>query len=171
MDQELIPLSEAKTRLHELVRRLEERDLLLVRYGRPVGALVGFRRYRELLRAEERSRGEPGQLPAPRPAAEVLAGARSADLRRICAARNVRRLTLFGSAARGTFEPGFSDLDLLVEFEPMGAAERADAFFDLQEELERLFGLSVDLVEVDALRNPYLREAIERDHAVLYGAA
>src|SRR4051794_32889922 len=37
----------------------------------------------------------------------------------LCRRFNVRRLDLFGSAATGRFDPGHSDLDLLVEFEPM----------------------------------------------------
>ena len=163
MESELLPLSEVKTRLHELVRDLEQRDVVLVRYGRPVGALMGFRRYRELLRGAER--------PASTPGAAGPAGARTEDIARICRARRVRRLVLFGSAAKGGFEPGRSDVDLLVEFEPMPPAKRAEALFGLQDDLEQVLGRSVDLMEDAAVRNPYLREAIDRDHAVLYEAA
>ena len=46
----------------------------------------------------------------------VLEEARIADL---CRRFNVRRLDLFGSGLTGRFDPGHSDLDLLVEFAPM----------------------------------------------------
>jgi predicted nucleotidyltransferase len=35
----------------------------------------------------------------------------------LCRRFGVRRLELFGSAVKGTFDPGTSDLDFLVEFE------------------------------------------------------
>lgn len=163
MDQELLPLSEAKTRLHELVRDLEGRDLILVRHGRPVGVLLGFARYRELL--DLASRVPVGEAPPAGLVPEVRA-----ELARICEVRGVTRLVLFGSAARGEAGPA-SDLDLLVEFRSMPPKERADALFGLQEDLERVLGRAVDLLEEGAIDNPYLRRSIERASAVLYEAA
>ena len=67
------------------------------------------------------------------------------------------------------FDPKQSDIDFLVEFSevhPLGAFER---YFGLREALERLFHRSVDLIEERAIRNPYFREAIERDRVLLYG--
>ena len=165
MDQELLPLSEAKTRLHELLKDAERRDLVLLRHGRPVAALIGYRRYRALLDEARRAgigSGDSGIAGA--------LGARAADIGRICRAHGVRRLALFGSAARGEEEPT-SDIDLLVEFGSMSPAGRADAYFGLQADLERLLGRTVDLLEESAVRNPYLLEAIARDRAVLYEAA
>lgn len=69
----------------------------------------------------------------------------------------VRRLGLFGSIARGENTPS-SDLDFLVEFD----AKSFDAYMDLKEFLENLFGCPVDLVLVDALK-PRLRENILRE--------
>lgn len=167
MEQELVPLSEAKTRLHEVVRRLEGgRDVVIVRHGRPIAALVGFRRYRDLL-----ARPERGIETTERGGGSVgFSGERLVGLARICEARRVRRLLLFGSAARGDAGPA-SDVDLLVEFLPMKPIERARAMFGLQEDLERHLGRNVDLIEDGAVRNPYLREAIDREHSVLYEAA
>ena len=77
---------------------------------------------------------------------------------------------LFGSAARGDFDPARSDIDLLVEIDdpPYGRVMRT--FFGLKDELERLFGRPVDLVMPGAVRNTYLRAAIERDRMLLYAA-
>ena len=163
MEPELLPLSEAKTRLHEVVRDAEERDLILLRHGRPVGVLIGFRRYRGLL--DRARRGAPG------PSSEIgLLERHAEEVARICRARGVRRLAVFGSTARGEADPR-SDVDLLVEFSPMSPADRADAYFGLQSDLERLFGRSVDLLEESAITNPYLERAIARDRAVVYEAA
>jgi uncharacterized protein len=39
------------------------------------------------------------------------------ELRALCRRFRVRRLDLFGSAARGDFDPIHSDIDFLVEFD------------------------------------------------------
>jgi hypothetical protein len=89
----------------------------------------------------------------------------------ICAKRRVRRLALFGSAAGERFDPATSDLNLLVEFQPMSPAQHADSYFGLLEDLEKLFRLPVDLVEPGPIRNPYFRQAIEQTRVLLYEAA
>jgi uncharacterized protein len=94
---------------------------------------------------------------------------RAPELADVCRRRHVKRLSLFGSAATGPFDPASSDLDFLVEFTPLTPAEHADSFFGLQEDLERLFGLSVDLVEPGPIRNPYFRQAIQQSRVTLYG--
>ena len=66
----------------------------------------------------------------------------------------VRRLGLFGSAARGEATEG-SDLDFIVELEN----KTFDIYMDLKEFLEELFGCRVDLVMKDAIK-PRLREPI-----------
>ena len=66
----------------------------------------------------------------------------------------VRRLGLFGSAARGE-STDTSDLDFLVEFE----RNTFDGYMDTKEFLERLFGRNVDLVLADAVK-PRLRSRI-----------
>ena len=92
------------------------------------------------------------------------------ELREVCHRFHVRRLELFGSAARDDFDPARSDLDFLVEFQPMPPGAYADAFFGLKELLEQLFGRPVDLVAAAAIRNPYLRESVDRAKTLLYAA-
>lgn len=92
-------------------------------------------------------------------------------LNKLCLKHRVERLDLFGSAARDDFDPGASDFDFLVEFEPMSPSEHADSFFGLLEDLERLFGRHIDLVESEPIENPFLRESILRSRRVLYEAA
>lgn len=87
-----------------------------------------------------------------------------------CIRHGVRRLEVFGSAARGDFVPGKSDLDLLVELEPMAPYDRVEAYFGLLEELRSLLDTKVDLVMVDAVKNPYIVADIERTKQTLYAA-
>lgn len=93
------------------------------------------------------------------------------ELRALYERYRVERLALFGSALRKYFDSGESDLDLVVEFMPMTPEEHADSYFGLLEDLEDLFGRRVDLVEIGAARNPYLRRSIEEEQETLYAAA
>ena len=70
---------------------------------------------------------------------------------------HVRRLGLFGSAARGEATET-SDLDFVVEFEK----KSFDAYMDLKAFLEELFGCRVDLVVAEAIK-PGLRETILKE--------
>ena len=80
------------------------------------------------------------------------------------------RLELTGSAARDDFDPESSDIDLLVEFLP-GVRVSALDFVELAEALEQAFGRRVDLIELQAVANPILREALLRDRVPFYAAA
>jgi predicted nucleotidyltransferase len=93
------------------------------------------------------------------------------DIIRICRSRKVERLALFGSAADGQFDPGHSDLDLLVEFTKVTPAEHAEQYFGLIEDLERLLGCPIDLVEPGPITNPFFRKSLEQSQVVLYAAA
>ncbi len=93
-----------------------------------------------------------------------------AELEQLCRRHHVQQLDVFGSAATGAFRAGSSDLDFLVEFQPLPAGAYADHYFGLLEELERLFECPVDLVVASAIRNPYFRQSVEETRASLYAA-
>lgn len=94
-----------------------------------------------------------------------------AAIERLCGQHHVRSLELFGSAlSEEVFDSATSDLDFLVEFLPLEPGQRADTYFRLQEGLESLFGRPVDLVVRKAIRNPYFRQAIDRNCELLYAA-
>jgi predicted nucleotidyltransferase len=95
---------------------------------------------------------------------------RRQELARLCATYHVQRLELFGSAAAGRLAPEQSDLDFLVQFLPMPPIEHADSYFGLLEELERLFGRPVDLVEQGAVHNPFFLRDLEASRQLLYAA-
>lgn len=60
----------------------------------------------------------------------------------LCQRHGIKRLALFGSVLRDDFSPE-SDIDVLVEFLPGRAVGLR--FFDIQQELAKLFGRKVDL--------------------------
>ena len=89
----------------------------------------------------------------------------------ICRRFAVRRLEVFGSAARGTdFNLETSDADFLVEFVPGNNMPFLNRFFGLSEALAGVLGRPVDLVEPQAVRNPYIRASIDRAREVVYGS-
>ncbi len=93
------------------------------------------------------------------------------DMVDLCKIRRVRRLALFGSAATDSFDHSSSDLDLVVEFKPMSPVQQADNYFGLTEDLQQIFGVPVDLVEMGPIRNPFFRQAVATTQVVLYEAA
>lgn len=88
----------------------------------------------------------------------------------LCLRHGVARLFLFGSALRDDFRPGESDVDLLVEFGPMDPYAKAQAYFDMLDELRSLLGMDVDLVMAGAVKNRYIARDIERTKQMLYAA-
>ena len=88
----------------------------------------------------------------------------------LCREYGVERLALFGSAATGGFRANGSDIDFLVEFRSPLSAGYANRYFGLLEGLQNLFKRPVDLVVDSAIRNPYFREAVDRNKALLYAA-
>lgn len=97
--------------------------------------------------------------------------ARRDALKALCERYDVGRLDVFGSAARGAdFDPVKSDVDFLVEFKAESRLNPLDQFFGLADALKDLFGRPVDLVEASAVRNPFVRAAIDRSRELVYGA-
>ena len=90
------------------------------------------------------------------------------ELAALCRRFRVQRLEVFGSTATGTARDD-SDIDLLVEFEPMTEGY-ADAYFGLLSALQTLLRKPVDLVVASAIRNPYFRQSVEASRTPLYAA-
>jgi len=92
-------------------------------------------------------------------------------LRDLCRRFGVRRLEVFGSAARGNFDPARSDIDFLVEF--TAEADDLARFVDFKEALETLLGRRVDLVDrkaIEASRNYIRKEHILTGAEPIYAA-
>lgn len=93
------------------------------------------------------------------------------ELVELCKRYHVARLEVFGSAARGgDFDPDHSDADFLVEFDLESAPATLNWYFDFRDALRHALGRPVDLVETQAIRNPYLRAAINQSCELVYAS-
>jgi hypothetical protein len=85
-----------------------------------------------------------------------------------CRKWKIIEFALFGSVLSKDFRPD-SDIDVLVSF----SEDAKWSLFDIvrmQNELNEIFGREVDLVEKDAIRNPFRRHSILRSKEVIYAA-
>ena len=93
-----------------------------------------------------------------------LLGSEAASIDAICRKYRVVEMAVFGSVARADARSD-SDVDIYIEFEP--GYHPGLGWFDLEEELERLFGRRVDLSR-KSLLEPRVRRQALRDAVVLY---
>ncbi|MCA1682206.1 MAG: nucleotidyltransferase domain-containing protein, partial [Actinobacteria bacterium] len=93
-----------------------------------------------------------------------------AQIEALCRELGIRRLDLFGSAVGDSFDPGSSDVDVLVEFNIRPGFDYFGTYFDLKEGLERILGRPVDVVSATSIRNPYFRDQVMRTREILYAA-
>lgn len=101
----------------------------------------------------------------------VLIAHNLAALATLCRTFGVRRLEVFGSAARGTdFDTGSSDADFLVEFESESRLDPLHELFGLRTALSELLKRPVDLIEQGAIKNPYVGRQIESSRRLVYAA-
>jgi uncharacterized protein len=92
------------------------------------------------------------------------------EITSLCRQYHVQRLAVFGSALREDFDPQRSDMDFLVEFQPLPEGSYADAYFGLMEGLELIFSRPVDLVVESAIKNPYFLTSVQQGKHWLYAA-
>jgi uncharacterized protein len=91
-------------------------------------------------------------------------------LEELCKKYHVQKLELFGSAVTNNFDPANSDLDFLVQFQPLNQGELFAFYFDLLNDLRNLFGLKIDLITSESVNNPHLQKAIAPQRKTLYAA-
>ena len=101
----------------------------------------------------------------------ALVSAKRDAIAELCRRFHVRRLEVFGSAARGAdFDTQRSDADFLIEFEP-DTKPTIDLLLDVEAALAHMLGRSVDLVERSAIaesRNYLRRRRIMQEAEPVY---
>ena len=80
----------------------------------------------------------------------------------------IQSIALFGSVLRDDFDKN-SDVDVLVSLQPGNDADLFD-LIKMKHELQGLFGRPVDLVEREALVNPYRKEESLKHNRTIYAA-
>lgn len=89
------------------------------------------------------------------------------ELRELCIKFKVDQLYVFGSMAKNNANSE-SDIDFLVKFGQIDLDEYFDNYMDLKEELTKLFTRNIDLLEMQTVKNPILKKAIDRDKIKVY---
>lgn len=90
------------------------------------------------------------------------------QIQRLCKSHRVKTLYSFGSVNTSKFATD-SDVDLMVDFAITDPIEYTDSYFNLKFELERILNRSIDLLENKAIKNPFLRENIDKSKVLIYG--
>ncbi len=94
----------------------------------------------------------------------------SSQIAELCGRYRVQRLQVFGSAARGDFDPSSSDIDLVADFRSTREPGYADRYLDFAQSLEKLLGHKVDLLTTASIRNRRFAEIIKREAVQIYDA-
>jgi uncharacterized protein len=89
-------------------------------------------------------------------------------IKRLCQKHKVRKLFVFGSILSNNFHDK-SDVDFVVDFEKVDLNDYADNYFDLKTALEKLLKRPVDLLENQAIHNPFLKQSIDSTKKLVYG--
>lgn len=90
------------------------------------------------------------------------------DITKLCSAHKVKQLFAFGSVLTEDFNKD-SDIDLIVDFEPIDVSLYADNYYDFKFSLQDILDRSIDLLEEKAIKNPYFRQSIYKQRQLIYG--
>ena len=90
------------------------------------------------------------------------------QIQRLCESHKVKTLYSFGSVNTAKFTQD-SDVDMVVDFKIEDPIEYTDNYFDLKFELEKIFNRKIDLLESKAIKNPFLKERIDKTKVLVYG--
>ncbi|MGV3540601.1 MAG: nucleotidyltransferase family protein [Rufibacter sp.] len=92
------------------------------------------------------------------------------SIKQLCNQHKVEVLYVFGSVLTAEFQKE-SDVDFLVKFQPIPLPVYFDNYYNFKSSLETLLNRKVDLLEDQAIKNPILRESIDRSKKLVYGPA
>lgn len=90
------------------------------------------------------------------------------QIKRLCQLNSVNELFAFGSITNQNFNEE-SDVDLVVDINDPDPIAYSDKYFNLKFSLEDMLERAVDLLEFKAIKNPYLKEEIDRTKILIYG--
>ncbi len=89
------------------------------------------------------------------------------EIKRLCLNNKVKSLYVFGSVLTERFTEK-SDIDLVVDIDANDPFDYADSYFNLKFGLQDLIGRPIDLLENKAIKNPYIRQNIDRSKSLVY---
>jgi predicted nucleotidyltransferase len=90
------------------------------------------------------------------------------QINELCVSHKVENLYAFGSVLTEDFNSD-SDIDLIVDFKDIDVKDYADNYFDLKFALQDIFKRPIDLLESQAIKNPYFKQAVDLKKQLVYG--
>ncbi len=90
------------------------------------------------------------------------------EIKQLCDDNKVSRLFAFGSVTTDQMGKE-SDIDFVVDIIDSDPLSYSDKYFDLKQQLEKLFKRKIDLLEQKSIRNPFLAAQIEKTKVLVYG--
>ena len=79
----------------------------------------------------------------------------------------MHKLYVFGSILTEAFSEA-SDIDLIVDFEPIDLLLYVDNYYDLKYSLKDVLQRPVDLLEEKAIKNPYFQQVVNNKKQLVY---
>jgi uncharacterized protein len=98
----------------------------------------------------------------------TLIKTQSTDFVTLCRNHHVDKMYAFGSSITERFDPEKSDIDVVVKVDIEDPADRGEALLSLWDGLEALFKRKVDLLTEASIKNPYLKNNIDRTKKLIY---
>lgn len=89
-------------------------------------------------------------------------------IKQLCKSHKVRRLYAFGSILTDKYGAD-SDIDFIVDFEPVEISVYADNYYDFKFSLENIFSRPIDLLEEKSIKNPYFLQVVNNQRRLIYG--
>ena len=90
------------------------------------------------------------------------------NIKKLCETFHVKSLFAFGSVTRDELKLN-SDIDLLVDIYDNDPLNYSDDYFGLKFQLEQLLKRDIDLLELRAIKNLYLKQNIDNSKVLVYG--
>ena len=90
------------------------------------------------------------------------------QINELCVSHKVKSLYAFGSVLTSDFDTN-SDIDLIVDFKDVDLNDYADNYFDLKFSLQDIFNRPIDLLEEQAIKNPYFKQVVNQTKELVYG--
>jgi len=90
------------------------------------------------------------------------------EINELCVNHKVKSLYAFGSVLTANFNTN-SDIDLIVDFKDVDVKDYADNYFDFKFTLQDIFNRPIDLLEEQAIKNPYFKQVVNQTKVLLYG--
>lgn len=86
----------------------------------------------------------------------------------LCEKYRVKELCVFGSVLTDRFDKD-SDVDFTVVFDKASIDDYFINYFDFKFALEELLRREVDLIEYEAIQNPFFKEEVDETRQPIYG--